>query len=272
MAGNCYPVARFPTRAPGVAARVIGRGSKSVRGPVKLHRRVSTVTVQATKGDGPDPPSGPSLTDEDPAEEPAQQRSGGWNVDKDDVITIASAIVISLGIRTFIAEPRFIPSLSMFPTFEVGDRLVAEKVTYRFLRAPATGDVVIFHPVQGVGRGGLLGDDVFIKRIVAVAGDTIEVKKGITYVNGQPQDEHFRAEAPKYTMKKLTVPEGKVFVMGDNRNNSYDSHLWGPLPAENILGRAVNIYWPPNRIKILPDETMRDGTLHTLPKAPALQG
>lgn len=77
--------------------------------------------------------------------------------------------------RRFIGEPRFIPSLSMFPTFDVGDRLVAEKLTYRFSRQPDTGDIIIFHPVDGVGNKSWLGDDVFIKRIVGVAGDTVEV-------------------------------------------------------------------------------------------------
>lgn len=80
------------------------------------------------------------------------------------------------GACRFIGEPRFIPSLSMFPTFDVGDRLVAEKLTYRFSRSPDVGDIIIFHPVDGVGQKSWLGDDVFIKRIVGVAGDTIEVR------------------------------------------------------------------------------------------------
>lgn len=268
--GGCSPSCRPTTaRAPPLHARVTTRG-RNVAKQAGIVTRTPTVILRATKGEDSDaPPQSPSLTDGSSEEGPAKG-GGGWNVNMDDVITIGSAVAISIGIRTFIAEPRFIPSLSMFPTFEVGDRLVAEKITYRFFRTPATGDVVIFHPVKGVGRGGLFGDDVFIKRIVAVAGDTIEVKRGVTYVNGEAQQEEFRAEAPNYTMKKLTVPPGRVFVMGDNRNNSYDSHLWGPLPAENIIGRAVNIYWPPNRVKVLPDQTMRDGTLHTLPTAPAL--
>jgi len=179
----------------------------------------------------------------------------GLKISKDDLITITAAIAISYGIRFFIAEPRFIPSLSMYPSFDVGDRLIAEKVTYRFVRPPTPGDVIIFHPARGVGRSSFFDDDVFIKRIVAVSGDTVEVREGQLYVNGIAQVEPFINEKPAYVLKQLTVPPGEVFVMGDNRNNSYDSHIWGPLPMENILGRAVCKYWPPQKIGGLPDFT-----------------
>lgn len=196
---------------------------------------------------------------------------------KDDVQTVAIAVAISYAIRVFIAEPRFIPSLSMFPTFDVGDRLVAEKLTYRFSRGPIPGDVIIFHPVKGVGRGGsFLDDDVFIKRIVAVAGDKVEVKNGKLIVNGQIHNEPYIAESPKYRLPPVTIPEGCVFVMGDNRNNSYDSHIWGPLPVENILGRAVWKYWPPQKFGALPDWTNIESLVsgsgsEMLASAPALK-
>eukprot|EP01025_Chloroclados_australasicus_P069433 TRINITY_DN97_c0_g3_i1.p1 TRINITY_DN97_c0_g3~~TRINITY_DN97_c0_g3_i1.p1 ORF type:complete len:297 (+),score=29.50 TRINITY_DN97_c0_g3_i1:74-964(+) len=193
-----------------------------------------------------------------------------WKVDKDDLITIGAALAISLAIRTFIAEPRFIPSLSMYPTFDIGDRFIAEKLTYRFQRQPGRGDIVIFHPVKGVGRGSSWFDDeVFIKRIVGVEGDRLEVKRGKLIINGVPQSEPYIFEAPQYDMKAFTVPQGCIFVMGDNRNNSYDSHIWGPLPVGNVVARASFNYWPPN--KIGPVKDSYEGSEQLPPVSTALQ-
>eukprot|EP00882_Tetradesmus_deserticola_P017784 GHRQ01019076.1.p1 GENE.GHRQ01019076.1~~GHRQ01019076.1.p1 ORF type:complete len:233 (+),score=80.62 GHRQ01019076.1:216-914(+) len=134
----------------------------------------------------------------------------GLRISKDDLLTITLALAISYGIRWFIAEPRFIPSLSMYPTFDIGDRLIAEKLTYRFSRPPVAGDVVIFHPVEGVGSKDLFGDNVFIKRVVAVEGDTVEVHDGTLFVNGQARSEPFIYQRPAYTLGKLVVPPGDV--------------------------------------------------------------
>ncbi|GMH39955.1 hypothetical protein BSKO_07859 [Bryopsis sp. KO-2023] len=191
----------------------------------------------------------------------------GWpeslKFDREDAVIILGALTISYGFRWVVAEPRYIPSLSMYPTFDVGDRLVAEKITYRFNRGPIPGDIVIFYPVEGVVPDRLFGRDVFIKRIVATEGDTVQVKKGKLYVNDKARDEPFIKEPPGYTLGKLTIPPKNVFVMGDNRNNSYDSHLWGPLPVENIIGRATFVYWPLGKFGGLQDYTQ-------MPEAPPL--
>ena len=170
---------------------------------------------------------------------------------QEDVITVGVTFAVSIAFRTFIAEPRYIPSLSMYPNFDIGDRLIAEKLTYRFARDPDVGDVVIFNPPKNE-KTKKVYNEVFIKRIVALEGDDVEVKNGELYVNGQSRGKELKLEKIKYNMPKLRVPAGDVFVMGDNRNNSFDSHAWGPLPKDRIIGRAVAKYWPPTAIGGLP--------------------
>ena len=170
---------------------------------------------------------------------------------REDLATVLLTFAVSLGFRQFIAEPRYIPSLSMYPTFDVGDRLIAEKLTYRFKRDPAVGDVVIFNP-PNEGKTKSVSGEVFIKRVIAVEGDVVQVKRGELYVNGVSRGKELKLEPIQYQYGPFTVPKGDVFVMGDNRNNSFDSHVWGPLPKERIIGRATVKYWPPNKIGGLP--------------------
>jgi len=196
---------------------------------------------------GSSPGSAPKVVD-DGEKDAADGGTGPFNINHNqDAVTIVAAVALSIVFRTFIAEARFIPSLSMYPTMDIGDRLVTEHVTYKLFHPPTPGDIITFRPPKGVipDSGSWFGDDqTFIKRVVAGAGETVEVRNGKLIINGAPREEPYIKERPTYTMRQLTVPEGHVFVMGDNRNNSYDSHIWGPLPLENIQGRMCWNYWP----------------------------
>lgn len=170
-----------------------------------------------------------------------------WRSQRENLKTLLIALLLSVLIRVLIAEPRYIPSISMKPTLAVGDRLVVEKVSYRF-HPPRVGEIVVFHPpaiLQAIGYG---ADQAFIKRVIARSGQVIQVHRGQVYVDRQPLSERYIAEAPQYELGPLQVPEHALFVMGDNRNNSNDSHIWGFLPEANVIGRATFRFWPPGKV------------------------
>ena len=166
---------------------------------------------------------------------------------KDDIVTTSGAFLFALLVRVVLVEPRFIPSLSMFPTFDIGDQLLVDKVSHFVRGGYQRRDVVVGNPpltyVELTGN-----TEALIKRVVAVAGDTVEVKNRHVYLNGELQTEKFINEDPDYTLEPLKVPAGMLLVLGDNRNHSYDSHVWGFLPQQNVIGRAVFKYWPPWRV------------------------
>ncbi len=177
----------------------------------------------------------------------SQNKAHVWHQIKENGTTVIIALILALFIRVFIAEPRYIPSESMYPTLETGDRLVIEKVAYKF-HAPEKGDIIVFQPPENLRLLGYKKSQAFIKRAIAKAGETVAVKDGIVYVNNQPLVEDYIAAPPKYDLVEVTVPKGQLFVMGDNRNNSNDSHVWGFLPADNVIGHAIFRFWPLERI------------------------
>lgn len=176
-----------------------------------------------------------------------KQETTIWQQVRENLQIIAIALALAILIRTFVAEPRYIPSDSMLPTLEVGDRLVVEKISYHF-RSPTNGEIIVFNPPPQLQIQGYAPDQAFIKRIVATPGQIVQVQNGQVYVNNQPLQESYIVEAPEYQLKPVQVPEDKLFVMGDNRNNSNDSHVWGFLPQKNIVGHAFFRFWPFSRI------------------------
>ena len=170
-----------------------------------------------------------------------------WHQVRENLLILVVALILAFLIRTFVAEPRYIPSDSMVPTLEIGDRLVIDKISYH-LHPPTTGDIVVFEPPPQLQIQGYAKDQAFIKRIIGQPGQKVRIANGKVYIDGQPLAEDYIAEPPNYRWGPAIVPEDKVFVMGDNRNNSNDSHIWGFLPKENIIGRAIFRFWPFNRL------------------------
>jgi signal peptidase I len=180
--------------------------------------------------------------DSDHSSKPQPQPENPWI---EAVKTIVTAGILAFGIRTFVAEARYIPSESMLPTLQVNDRLIIEKVSYYFQK-PERGDVVVFSPTKKLQE--LKYHDAFIKRVIGIPGDSVEVKNGVVYVNGEALKENYIQEKPDYNFGPETVPADQYLVLGDNRNNSYDSHYWGFVPRDNLIGRAVVRFWPFNRV------------------------
>jgi signal peptidase I len=161
------------------------------------------------------------------------------------ILLVAFALVFGF-VKPFVIEAFRVPSESMVPTLEVGDRFLANKFVYR-LWEPERGDVIVFRSVEG-------GDEDLVKRVVAVAGDEVAVENGVLRVNGVTQSEPYTNKGfpdDGSFFGPTRVPEGEVFVMGDNRANSRDSRFFGPVPLENIEGEAFASFWPPSRIVVL---------------------
>lgn len=191
-----------------------------------------------------------SMTHQESDAKESSVSSRGWRSLQENLILIAIALCLALLIRTFVAEPRYIPSDSMLPTLHKGDRLVVEKISY-LSGSPHLGDIVVFQPPEELQHRGYPKDQAFIKRIIGTPGKTVSVADGKVYIDGQPIQENYIAEPPILPMEGRQVPPNQFFVMGDNRNDSNDSRYWGFLPKENIIGRAVFRFWPFNRIGLI---------------------
>jgi signal peptidase I len=165
---------------------------------------------------------------------------------------VALALFMFMAVRG-VAQNFIVDGGSMEPNFHNGELVIVNKLAFREInlsvlpfidgklwqpfRDPAPGDVVVFEFPQDPTRD-------FIKRVIAVPGQAVEVREGRVYVDGVIVDEPYLSEPPHYSYGPASVPPGQLFVLGDNRNNSYDSHSWGMLPDEHLIGRAEFRYWP----------------------------
>lgn len=166
---------------------------------------------------------------------------------RDVLEVIVPAVILFLIIHTFFLESRYVPSPSMVPTIEVQDRFLSNKTAYWF-KEPQRFDIIVFRPPEIAGS-----KDDFVKRIIGLPGETISIQKGVVYINEKPLKESYITpdRAPIHDFPSYRIPEGHLFVLGDNRNNSQDSRYWGPVPIENIKGKAWWRFWPINRMGII---------------------
>jgi signal peptidase I len=163
---------------------------------------------------------------------PSQTRSNEWLT---ATKTVGVGLLIAAGLHT-IAEVRYTPSASMMPTLQAGDRLIVEKVSY-LVHDPQHGDIIVFKAPPALIAQNIHDD--FTKRIIGLPGDVVAVKDGQVWVNGRAIAEPYLQSLPAYNYGPVTIPTEQYFVLGDNRNHSYDSHFWGFVPQRSLIGRAV---------------------------------
>jgi signal peptidase I len=171
---------------------------------------------------------------------------------KEWIEPILFAVILALVIRTFFFQAFKIPTGSMRPTLIESDRVLVNKILYRF-KAPQRGDIIVFrYPVDGKRD--------FIKRLIGLPGETIEIKEGKVLINGKVVEETSRLRDFYYYNREdwpyakegqvIQVPPDAYFAMGDNSAQSSDSRNWGFVPKKNMIGKAFMIYWPPKRIRL----------------------
>mgnify|MGYP001171175896 CR=1 FL=1 len=196
-----------------------------------------------TAGDAQEP------TSPEPVQRPARHSSTRNTLEW--VAVIIGAVLVALLIKTFVVQAFRIPSESMVPTLEMGDRVLVNKLSYD-AHDLNRGDVVVFSRPENLPAGPDEPEDL-IKRVIGLPGDELLTKDGQLYVNGKLLEEPYLPEGtPTYGIDQtLTVPEGKILVLGDNRENSSDGRVFGPIAEDTIIGRAFMIMWPPGRIGAL---------------------
>lgn len=195
---------------------------------------------------------------------PAPKRTV-WQSIVEFVLILVVAALVAILIQSFFLKAFIIPSTSMSPTLQIGDRVMVEKVTYYF-RKPKRGDIIVFRyppqdkqalnttnpfywPIEQILETLHLahrGTTPYVKRVVATEGETVELRKGKLYINGKLIPEKYAVDDGS-DFGPVKVPKGMVFCMGDNRPNSRDSRFWGPVPIRSIIGRVFLIWWPLSR-------------------------
>ncbi len=161
-------------------------------------------------------------------------------------------IIIALIIRWQVIEPRWIPSGSMLPTLQIQDKILVEKLTPKITSTSKLyklkNKIIVFNVPEQLIEAGYESNIALIKRVIGVPGDKVEVKEGNLYLNDIAQNNYISDKNINYSIGPYVVPEKSLWVMGDNRNNSMDSHIWGFLPYEKVIGKAIFRYWPLNNI------------------------
>tara|TARA_Y100001978_G_scaffold203334_1_gene228404 strand:- start:5301 stop:5870 length:570 start_codon:yes stop_codon:yes gene_type:complete len=160
-------------------------------------------------------------------------------------------IILALIIRWQVIEPRWIPSGSMLPTLEIQDKILVEKISPKINLKNNLSNlkdkIIVFNPPENLVEAGYESNIALIKRVIGTPGDRIEVKNGNLYVNDIIQEKYTTDKNINYAIGPVLVPDNELWVMGDNRNNSLDSHAWGFLPYQKVIGKAILRYWPINK-------------------------
>jgi signal peptidase I len=168
---------------------------------------------------------------------------------KETISVIIIAFILAMFLRNYVIEGREIPTGSMLPTVQLNDRIWVNRFIYRF-QEPQRGDVVMFQPPASIQSS-----TPFLKRVIGLPGETVEMKHQKVYINGKALQEPYVAEPLDYDWGPVVVPADSILVLGDNRNNSYDSHEWKDwLTEDRLMGKAIAIYWPLGHFKLLPRE------------------